>query len=188
MKESGNVAQIAFSLPLQNPDCSWRENWFCRHTHNRYRKFNFNFLFQTDLTSTYGTWSLLQILQMRPLQDSFMAARWKKASEKLRGFIWPVHFYFFEKQTFSVHPTCSAMFFYQQDHRELRYSQSHLEGDRPRNTVKREERHLKLLVEEDEKTLPKEKKGIHLCFFFTFKTNPNRPVSMYILKCSIHIL
>ena len=22
MKESGNVAQIAFSLPLQNPDCS----------------------------------------------------------------------------------------------------------------------------------------------------------------------
>ena len=33
MKESGNVAQIAFSLPLQNPDCSWRENWFCRHTH-----------------------------------------------------------------------------------------------------------------------------------------------------------
>ena len=33
MKESGNVAQIAFSLQLQNPDCSWRENWFCRHTH-----------------------------------------------------------------------------------------------------------------------------------------------------------
>ena len=165
MKESGNVAQIAFSLPLQNPDCSWRENWFCRHTHNRYRKFNFNFLFQTDLTLTCGTWISLKILQMRPLQNSFMAARWKKASEKLRGFIWPVHPHFFEKQTFSGHPTCSKMFFYQQDHRELRYSQSHCEGDRPRNTAKREERHLKLFVEEDEKTLPKEKKEYIYVFF-----------------------
>ena len=157
------------------------------HTHNRYRKFNFNYLFQTDFILTCETWILLKILQMRPLQNSFMAARWKKASEKLRGFIWPVHPHFFEKQTFSGHPTCSKMFFYQQDHRELRYSQSHCEGDRPRNTAKREERHLKLFVEEDEKTLPKEKKGI-LLFFFTFKTNPNRPVSMYILRDSIHIL
>ena len=66
------------------------------HTHNRYRKFNFNYLFQTDLTLTCGTWISLKILQMRPLQNSFMAARWKKASEKLRGFIWPVHFCFFE--------------------------------------------------------------------------------------------
>jgi len=58
------------------------------------------------------------------------------------------------------------------------YSQSHCEGDRPRNTAKREERHLKLFVEEDEKTLPKEKKE-YIYVFFTFKTNPNRPVSMY---------
>ena len=85
------------------------------------------------------------------------------------------------KTNFFGHPTCSAMFFYQQDHRELRYSQSHLEGDRPRNTAKREERHLKLFVSKKtmKKLCQRKKKELHL-WAFTFKTNPNRPVSMYV--------
>ena len=67
------------------------------------------------------------------------------------------------KTNFFGHPTCSAMFFYQQDHRELRYSQSHLEGDRPRNTAKRGERHLKLFVSKKKmkKLCQRKKKGLH---------------------------